>query len=614
MRITAITLNRGTLSRPNFEDCKNQSRLFESLAAFGDRSQNLTGFGEPERVSLAAVSADFFKVLKVEPVLGRGFLPEEDKPGAPRVVVLSYGFWQRRSGADPQIVGRTLTLDGYSYKIIGVMPREAQLPGESQLWRLLSVEVDYARMDRRNQFLEVIGRLKPGVSWREAQAEMNTISGRLANQYPETNDGWSMGLVPLMEVIVGPSRPTLLMLLGAVGFILLIACANVAGLLLARGASREKEVAIRTAIGASRLRLVRQLLTESMLLAIAGGALGLLFAIWAPRALVALSSGIPRAEEIGVDHRILVFTLAISLGAGLVFGLFPALQISSANLNESLKEGWRGAVGFSRYRLRSLLVISELAISLILLVGAVLMIKSLGQLATEDPGFEPDGVLNVPLLLNSPRYSRAADQAAFSTRLLRELSALPEVESVGITANRPFSGIYNLFSFDIEGRPPLGPAERNSATPDYFRTMRIPLLKGRVFTDQDTERSAAVVVISESMARRFWPGEDPLGQFITVHDGGPNPRQIVGVVGDVKQEGLGVAGILPMMYLSLTQSPAGYMNLMARSRGDVSNLTAAVRSRIRELDRDIPIDGVTTMSHMENGKCFSFMVSRSTEG
>src|SRR5262249_43305674 len=246
---------RGTLSRPNFEDCKNQSRLFESLAAFGDRSQNLTGFGEPERVSLAAVSADFFKVLKVEPVLGRGFLPEEDKPGAPRVVVLSYRFWQRRSGADPQIVGRTLTLDGYSYTIIGVMPREAQLPGESQLWRLLSVEVDYARMDRRNQFLEVIGRLKPGVSWREAQAEMNTISGRLANQYPETNDGWSMGLVPLMEVIVGPSRPTLLMLLGAVGFILLIACANVAGLLLARGASREKEVSIRTAIGPSRLRL-----------------------------------------------------------------------------------------------------------------------------------------------------------------------------------------------------------------------------------------------------------------------------------------------------------------------------------------------------------------------
>jgi putative ABC transport system permease protein len=594
---------RLTLSRPNFEDCKNQSRLIENLAAYGDRSQNLTGSGDPERISLAAVSANFFKVLKVEPVLGRGFLPEEDEPGAPRVVVLSYGFWQRRFGADPQIVGKTITLDGYSYTIIGVMPREAQWPRDSQLWRLLSVEAAYARMYRGNNFLKVIGRLKPGASLQQAQTEMDAISGVLARQYPETNTGWSMGVVPLMEDLVGRSRPTLLMLLGAAGFILLIACANVAGLLLARGASREKEIAIRTAVGAGRWRLARQLLTESMLLAIAGGVLGLLFAIWTPRALVALNPGIPRVEEIGVDHRVLGFTLAISLGAGLVFGLFPALQISSANLNESLKEGGRGAVGFSRYRLRSLLVISELALSLILLGGAMLMIKGLGRLVAEDPGFEPDGVLNVPLLLNSPRYSRAADQAAFSERLIRELSALPEVKSVGITANRPFSGVYNFFSFDIEGRPPLPvgqrmTAERNSATPDYFRTMRIPLLKGRVFTEQDTEQSPAVVVISETMARLFWPGEDPLGQRISISDDGPNPRQIVGVVGDVKQEGLGAGRILPMMYLSFMQSPRGYMNLMARSSGDVSTLTAAVRSRIHELDRDIPVDGAITMSQL----------------
>src|SRR5499426_305746 len=593
----------GTLSRPNFEDCKHQSRLIESLAAYGDRTQNLTGSGEPERVSLAAVSADFFKVLKVEPVLGRGFLPEEDKPDAPRVVVLSYGFWQRRFGADPQIVGKTITLDGYSYTIIGVMPREAQWPSNSQFWRLLSVEVAYSRMGRGAQFLKVIGRLKPGASWQQAQAEMDTISGGLAKQYPDTNTGWSMAVVPFMEVIVGPIRPTLLTLLGTVGIVLLIACANVAGLLLARAASREKEVAIRAAVGASRWRLAQQLLTESMLLAIVGGALALLLARWATRALIALSVGIPRVKEIGVDHRVLGFTIVISLGAGLVFGLLPALQISKPNLNESLKEGGRGAAGVGRHRLRSLLVVSEVALSLILLVGAGLMIKSLWRLLAVDPGFAPDGVLNAPLLLNSPRYSQAAEQAAFSAHLVRELSALPEVESVGIIANRPFSSTYNLFAFDVEGRPPLPvgqsiSAENNSPTPDYFRTMRIPLLKGRVFTDEDTGQSPAVVVISETMARRYWPGEDPLGQQITVSDGGPNPRQIVGVVGDVKQEGLEAAGMIPMMYVPFMQSPRGFMNLMVRSSGDVANLTAAVRSRIHELDRDMPVDGVITMSQL----------------
>ena len=593
----------GNLSRPNFEDCKNQSRLIESLAAYGDRNQNLTGSGDPERVSLAAVSANFFKVLKVEPVLGRGFLPEEDEPGAPRVVVLSYGFWQRRFGADPQIVGKTLILDGYSYTIIGVMPREAQWPNSSQFWRLLSVEDAYARLGRGAQFLKVIGRLKPGVSWQQAQAEMDAISGGLAKQYPETNTGWSMAVVPFMEVIVGPIRPTLLMLQSTVGFVLLIACANVAGLLLARGASREKEVAIRAAVGASRWRLARQMLTESVLLAIVGGALALLLARWATRALIALSVGIPRVKEIGVDHRVLGFTIVISLGAGLVFGLLPALQISKPNLNESLKEGGRGAVGVGRHRLRSLLVVSEVALSLILLVGAGLMIKSLWRLLAVDPGFAPDGVLNAPLLLNSPRYSQAAEQAAFSAHLVRKLSTLPEVESVGIIANRPFSSTYNLIAFDVEGRPPLPVgqsinAENNSATPDYFRTMRIPLLKGRGFTDEDTGQSPAVVVISETMARRYWPGEDPLGQQITVSDGGPNPRQIVGVVGDVKQEGLEAAVMIPMMYVPFMQSPRGFMNLMVRSSGDVANLTAAVRSRIHELDRDIPVDGVITMSQL----------------
>ncbi len=585
-----------SFSAPDFEDCKNQNRIFESLAAYGVRSANLTGTGEPEHVSFAAVSADFFKALKVEPALGRGFLPEEDKPGGPQVVVLSYGFWRRRFGADPQIVGKTLTLDGNSFTIIGVMQREAQWPNDSQFWRLLNF--DYSGMNRGSHFLEVIGRLKPGVSLGQAQEELAGISGKLARQYPETNSRWSMAVEPFIEKISGPIRPMLLVFLGAVGLILLIVCANVAGHLLTRGASREKEVAIRAAVGASRWRLAQQMLTESMLLVIVGGALALPLAIGATKLLVRfntiISTGIPRAEEVSIDNRAIWFTIAVSLCAGLVFGLFPALQISRPNLNESLKEGGRGAVRFGRYRLRSLLVISELALSLILLVETVLMMGSLGQLAGVDPGFESDGLLTMPLLLNSPRYSRGEQQVAFSARLIRELSASPEVESVGIIANRPLGGVSNCLSFDIEGHPPqqvIGKvlcAEINSATPDYFRTMRIPLLKGRVFTDRDTDQAPAVAVISESMASSYWHGEDPLGQHITISDGGPNPCQIVGIVGDVDQG--------EMVYRPLMQNPTGNLNLMARSNGDIAKLWAAIEKRIRELDPDIPANSINMMN------------------
>src|SRR5215475_1186422 len=415
----------------------------------------------------------------------------------------------------------------------------------------------------------------------------------------------SIPVVPLIEETFGLVRPLLLLLQGTVGFILLIACANVAGLLLTRGASREKEVAIRTAVGAGRWRLVRQLGAESMILAILGGALALLVIILVYKSLDR-DSVIPTWELVSY---LLGVTLAISLLTGLIFGLLPALQLSRPNLNESLKEGGRGAVGFSRSRLRSLLVISELALTVILLAGAMLMVKRFVLLMFEDPGFKEDGVLSLPILLNSPRYSQAAERAAFSARLIRELSGLPEIESVGITAsrpfcdswmtsNRPFDGIPTN-SFVIEGRPPLPVgqyvgAENNSATPDYFRTMRIPLLKGRVFTGQDTGQSPAVVVISETMAQRFWPGEDPLGQRITIHDGGPNPCQIVGIVGDVKRE-LGSAVIEPMMYRSFMQSPTRTPDLVVRSSVNVPTLTVAVRNKIRELDRDLAADSFRTM-------------------
>jgi predicted permease len=591
---------RESVSGPNFQDCKNQSRLFESLAAYGNRSANVTGADGPERVFLTAVSADYFKVMKVEPVLGRAFLPEEDKPGAPRVVVLSYGYWHRRFGADPNIVGKTLNLEGYNFTIIGVMPREAQLSSETQFWRPLGI--DYASENRGNQYLKVIGRLKPGVSWPQVQAEMDTLVESIAKAHPQLNAGWRLVVTPVMEEVVGPIRPTLLALLGAVGFVLLIACANVASLLLARAASREKEFAVRTALGAGRWRLMGQLGAESMLLAIVGGAFALLLAPWATKAIVALSAGIPRAKEIGVDHRVLGFTLAISLLTGLIFGLFPAIQISKPNLNESLKDGGRGSVGFGRYRLRSLLVVFEIALSMVLLIGAGLMIKSLRRLLAVDPGFTPERVLSMQLSLPRQRYAQPAQQAAFSARLVRELAAAPEVESVGLIANRPFSNGQMSYSFVIEGRPPLpagqgAVADYNSATPDYFQTLSIPLLKGRVFTEQDTGQSPAVAMISETMARRFWPGEDPVGQRLIIDDGGPNPRQIVGVVGDVKHYGL-ERGAIPTVYLPFMQNPYRYMTLMVRAGGDASNVTAAVRRRIRELEKDTPIDNVITMGQL----------------
>ncbi len=592
---------RQSVSAPNFQDWKNQSQFFEHLAAYYNQSANLTGFDEPERVSLAAVSADFFKALKVEPVMGRAFSPEEYKPGGPRLVVLSYSFWQRRFGADTNILGKTLTLEGNSFTIIGVMSREAQWPAAAQFWTPL--RLDFATAGRRSQFLSVIGRLKPGVSLSQARAEMGSIAERLAREYPEQNSGWSVAMVPVTELIVGSIRPALLTLLGAVGFVLLIACANVANLLLARNASREREVAIRAAHGASRWRLIRQHLTESALLAVAGAALGLLLAAWATDTLVALSAGIPRAEEIGIDRRALGFTLAISLLTGLVFGLLPALQISRPNLNESLKEGGRGSSGFSRHRLRSLLVISEVALSLMLLVGAGLMIKSFRQLRAVDPGFDPERVLSMRLSLSRARYTQPAQQAAFCEQLTGRLATMPGVESVAAIAMRPFIDGYWSNSFVIEGRPPLPggqfiAADNNRATPDYFRAMSIPLRKGRAFTQQDSAQSPPVVIISETMANRFWPNEDPIGQRLTVHDGGPNPRQIVGIVGDIKHDGLEATVIRPAMYMPFAQSPTQSLTLIVRGAGDVASLTAAGRSRVRELDKDMPIDNVIMLSQL----------------
>jgi predicted permease len=587
-------LSRSTVSPPNYLDWKNQSRHFEHLAAYRTRTVNLTGADEPERVSVAQVSADFFKVLKVEPILGRTFLPEEEKPGGPRLVVLSYGFWRQRYGADPNIVGKTLTLDDYSCTIIGVMPRESQYPGGARLWGPLGI--DYAAAGRGEVFLQVVGRLKPGVTWEQARTEMDTIAERLAREYPATNSIWSVAVVPLTDLVAGPIRPALLVLLGAVGFVLLIACANVANLLLARAAAREKEVAIRAALGASRWRLMRQMLTESLMLALVGGALALLLAILATKALVALGTGIPRMNGVAIDRRALGFTFAISLLTSLIFGILPALQISKPKLNRSLKEGGHGLSGASQRGLRSLLVISEVALSLVLLVGAGLMIKSFRHLRAVDPGFDQERVLSMRLSLPRTGYQQPAQIAALYEQLMHSLAALPGVDAAGAIDKRLFSGDITTSSFVIEGRPaPAGQfysAEYANVTTDYFRAMGIPLLKGRVFTEQDTAQSLPVTVISETMARRYFTDEDPIGRRITPGYGG-RTLQIIGVVGDVRHHSL-TADLKPTIYFPLWQNPQRSMCIIVRATGDAAVLTDAVRSRIRESEKSAPIyDSIT---------------------
>jgi putative ABC transport system permease protein len=590
---------RQSATYPNFNDWREQNSVFEAMAAYVSGSTNLTGRAEPERIQAAAVTADFFRVLRVDPILGRTIQPDEVKPGGPKVAVLSYRFWQSHYGGDPDITGQALTLDAEAYTIVGVMPREAQWPSTAELW--IPVTLDLSQMGRRSQFLGVIARLNQGATWQQATTEMDAIGTRLAEQYPTPNKGWGVAVVPLTDVVVGDVRPALLVLLGAVGFVLLIACTNVANLLLARAASREKEIAIRTALGARRTRLIRQLLTESMLLAIAGGALGLLLALWAVDVLLSLSAGsIPRVQEINIDARVLGFTLLVSLLTGAIFGLVPALQASKTSLNESLKEGGRRSSGSSGHRVHSLLVISEIALSLILLIGAGLMVKSFQRLQQVNPGFNAENVLTARLSLPDVRYPQPINVASFTEQVIDRIAALPGVESAAAIANLPLGGNGWSNSFAIEGRPPLPPgefiaADNNRITPDYFRTMEIPLIKGRFFSERDGANSPAVIIVSETFARRFFHDEDPMGKRVIVHDGGP-PREIVGIVGNVKHEGLDT-DIRPMMYVPYAQNPNDTLNLVVRA-GDPKLQVAAVRSAVWEVDKDLPVANIRTMKEL----------------
>lgn len=599
----------------NFMDWREQNSVFEYFTALGVGSWGLTGAGEPERISGASVSPNFFRLMGTEPKLGRAFRDDEDKPDAGKVVVISHSLWQRRFASEPGVLGKTMTLDGETYTVIGITPEGFQFPRakempyfvgvstQTDLWRPMILGDDFINKNRANHQLCVMARIKPGVTSERAQSEMTAIAERLEQSYPDSNQGIGVKVVPLNEQVVGNVRAALLVLLGTVALVLLIACANVANLLLARSAARQKEMAIRTALGASRGRLVRQLLTEALLLSMTAAVAGTMLSLWGTNAMLSLSrENLPRAYEIAVDVRVLGFTVAIALLTSVIFGLTPALEASKINLSESLKEGSRGlSRGLRSNHLRSLLVISEIALSLVLLIGAGLMIKSLASLLKVDPGFKPDNTVTMHMSLLGSKYPSPNHQNAFFREVTHRVENLPGVQSVGLISSAPLSGGVYAGGFSIEGRVATSEtddfvADRRMISPDYFKALGIPLLKGRAFTDRDDQTSPGVVVVSDSWARRFLPNEDPIDKRIKL--GGRDSTRpwlsIVGIAGDVRDTAL-ESNARPCVYIPYPQFPSSGMTLAVRAAFDPKLLISAIRDEVWAVDKEQPITDLKTM-------------------
>ncbi len=591
--------SRDTVSPKNFEDWQEQSRSFDSLAAYEYESFILTGNETPERLGGIRASSSFIDVMGVKPALGRGFLPGEDQKGANRVAILSNGLWQRRFNGRADAVGESITLNGESYTVVGVMPADFSFPSaRTDVW---VPSIDLTR-GRGSHFMYSVARLKPDVTLRQAQDEMDAVARRLAAEYPGTNSNSGVMLVPLQDEIVGKVRPALLILLGAVTLMLLIACVNVANLLLARATTRQKEIAVRSALGASRLRLVRQLMTESLLLALLGGGAGLLLSTWGVDLIVAASAGaIPRASEIGVDSRAFFFTLGASVLTGLLFGLFPALNSSAPDLNSALKDGSKRVAGGRRQgRAQSLLVVTEIAIALVLLVGSGLLLKSYARLRRVDPGFNAEHVLTARLDLPALKYPDKDRQAAFIPLALERIRTLPGVIQAGVVSDLPFSGSRSGSSFDIEGRKTepgeMSPhADYRKISPDYFRAIGIRLMRGREFTERDGKDAPPVAIVNEAFARRFFPNDDPLGKRLVYEDGETKSvREIVGLIADVKHENLADEDAAEI-YVPFAQHPQSEMFFAVRTAGDPQKLAAPLKNAVLEVDRDLPLYSVQTM-------------------
>ncbi len=597
----------GSTSYPDFADWRSQSRSFEAMAAFHESDFSLTGAGEPQHLTAEIVSVDFFNVLGTQPALGRGFRADEDNPGT-RVVVLSDSLWRSRFNADPKIVGRTVTVNARTYTVIGVAPAGFSFPIRSnpQLWTTFGRENEVQpdgeppmTKNRGAHYLDVIGRLKPGVTVAQAQAEMDLIAHGLARQYPDSNKYRDAARVtPELEHMVGRSRSALLVLLAAVGCVLLIACVNITNLLLARATQRNKEIAIRVSLGAGRWRIVRQLLTESLLLSLGGGVIGLVLAGWGVAMIARLQiAEVPRLSQVGLDSRVFFFAVLVSLLTGIVFGLLPALQVSTPSLNESMKEAGRHA---SAGRLRSALVIAETAMGLMLLVGAGLLMRSFFQLLRVNPGFESSHVLSLNFILPSARYSDD-QQVHFYENLLPKLQTLPGVNSAAAVTPLPLGADRLRISFQIDGRPVAAAdepaAEFRAVSPGYFHTMGIPLLQGRNFTERDDSKAPGVIIINQELARQYFPNENPVGKRMQAEfsiTGKPQMREIVGVVGNVKSRSL-KQEVDPEYYVPLSQGLISTPSIVVKTAADPWTIAGAVRKQIAAMDSELAVFDVKSM-------------------
>ncbi|HWC95114.1 MAG TPA: ABC transporter permease [Candidatus Sulfopaludibacter sp.] len=589
-----------SLSPGNYLDYRDHNHTFSGIAAFGGASMNFSGSAEPERLRGSRVTNEFFQVLGASPVLGRTFTPQESQLGSQFVIILSHALWERTFAGSRDALGKKLNLNDNLYTVVGVMPRDFQFPARTEFWIPLAMNLQNWQQ-RGGHYLSGIGRLRDGVAMETAHADLNQIAARAEKENPQSNAGWDTTLQSLQEASVGKVRPAMVTLTAAVGFVLLIACVNLANLLLSRSAARRREIGIRNALGAGRARLVRQLLTESSLLSILGAAVGLGLAYAGTRLLVTLTPDIlPRAAEIGMDVRVLLFTAAIAVFTGVLFGLAPAIQMARTDVNSALREGGRGnAMGFRRNRLRSVLVIGEVALALVLLSGAGLLMRSFYRLQGVDPGFDTHNVLTFRTNLPAARYAKPEQTVGFYDRALQRLRELPGVTAAGAGQIFPLAGDDYILSFEQVGKPPLPPGNQPSAayysvTDGFFEALRIPMKTGRPFNAHDTASSQPVAIISEQMARQFYHGENPIGQHLKVGNGSDKPAEIVGIAGDIRDQELESFG-RPAIYYPATQDPFGSMYFGVRTAGDPAALITAVRAAIRGLDAELPLDAVGTV-------------------
>ena len=595
---------RNVASPANFLDWQKQSTSFEEMAAVAEQRVNLTGgSGEPEEIKAQYVSQGFFPVLGVQPIVGRAFLPDEDRVGNDLVIILSHELWQNRFGADPAIIGQQATISGRQRTIVGVMPAGFHfLDNQVKAWIPAALDPAINYRETGGRFLRVVARLKPGMSVQQAQAELTGIAKQLEQTHVKYNTGWGVTVTPMHEQVVGEIRPILIVLLAAVAFVLLIACANVTNLLLSRAAARQKELALRAALGASRGRLVRQMLTESVLLALMGGLLGVLLAYWGLNVLVVFGpDNIPRLNEITIDPRVLGFTFGISLLTGVLFGLIPALQASRPDLNDALKEGSRGSTGGRSRTFRNVFVVAEVSLALVLLIGAGLMIRSFVRLQAVETGFNPENVLTMRAQLPRKKYAEPHQIVDFFKQAQERIARLPGVQSVGAISYLPLTGPAARDGFKIVGQPDPAPGQEPPCevrviTPTYFQAMGIPLLKGRLLDERDG-RESRVLLINETLAKKHFPNEDPVGKRIAVSWSDGHIDEIVGVVGDIREGALNKEPE-PAIYWPHSREPYSGMALVVRASGDAARFASAVQKEIRSLDPEQPVADVRTMEQV----------------